>query len=258
VFVFFSSAFTMENSYSKVLVVGSRKVGKTSILSASLNGDFTETYAPTGFRIEKYYDVERGIEFMDTPGIDGDCLKLHNLSKFLQDPIIQEYTGKQVKDKRELLRDFDFSSLKAYVIVFAQSLHSRKMAYALHEAIREHNRKIQIIMVENRGDIPPSQEDIDLDKFWKAHDIVAAEKDGNQDATSWRKYEERIFDEDCPKLKHERADETKSVWVCAQTFEGLDKLMDQIGQQDNRQARRSHFKRAGGSRQCEPRNCVEA
>lgn len=91
--------------YRKILVVGARKTGKTSILStagqsrtaahsatadtardsswltsppvcvlsASVGGDFSKSYRPTS-RCARYYDVQHQLELIDCPGLDDALL----------------------------------------------------------------------------------------------------------------------------------------------------------------------------------------
>jgi GTPase SAR1 family protein len=59
----------MDTNYRRILVIGSKSIGKTSLLSTIVGGDFSKLYIPTS-RIESYFDIENKIEFIDTPGIE--------------------------------------------------------------------------------------------------------------------------------------------------------------------------------------------
>jgi len=243
-----------EKQYRSVLVIGAHKVGKTSILAASLNGDFSETYSPTGFRAESFYDVERGIQLIDTPGIDAESLlTADKYQKFKEDPIVFELLGKQPKERRELLTNVDFNSLYGYVIVYSPNLrHSIKMARALHYVIRTERRDVPILLVENTGDIPPGPEDIDANENWELREgRFTMPTDPNEDMEAYKL--NMIFTDIDPK----KLTPPKSIHVvCAQTFSGLDKLMDELSSREHKDALRQQFKRATGGRTCDPRRCA--
>jgi len=54
--------------FQKVLVAGAKHVGKTSLLSHIVNGEFGEVYNSTR-DAQSFFDCFRGIEFIDAPGL---------------------------------------------------------------------------------------------------------------------------------------------------------------------------------------------
>jgi len=244
-----------EKQYRSVLVIGAHKVGKTSILAASLNGDFSESYSPTGFRAESFYDVERGIQLIDTPGIDAESLlAADKYQKFKEDPIVFELLGKQPKERRELLTNVDFNSLYGYMIVYSPSLrHSIKMARALYYVIRTERRDVPIVLVENTGDIPPGPEDIDANDNWEGRERNFPMKDFSEKPEEQDTFKlNMIFNDIDPK----KIAPPNAIVVCAQTFAGLDNLMDSLSSGEHKDALRQQFKRSTGGRTCDPRRCV--
>ena len=59
---------------AKVVVVGARRVGKTSLLSYSITRDTCTEYEPTT-HMDTFYDVARNLEIIDTPGLEDRVLE---------------------------------------------------------------------------------------------------------------------------------------------------------------------------------------
>lgn len=225
-------------SKRSVLVIGARNVGKTSLITAALNGDFSEAYAPTGFKAEYFRDVYRKLELIDTPGVDLKILAEDSYRAFSQDPIVQEITGVQDAAHVELLKGFVKSTLYAIIIVHSNSLASERMANALHEVIRCANddlvRAVKIYYVKNEGDILPTADERKFSHEW-----------ANQS-------ENRIL----RPLKGNDATGTNHFTVNSQTFEGLDDLLNAVAGGEEEQQRRINQARAMSKRNCEPQTCI--
>eukprot|EP00954_Amorphochlora_amoebiformis_P017592 1320118-Amorphochlora_amoeboformis.AAC.3 len=165
-------------SYKRVMVLGAKRTGKSSLLGAALNGDMGEgqMYNPT-LRVERwitrvgrvqivenqeifystpsvryrFYDVDRKLQFIDTPGLDSQIL-LGDLLEFNKDPVVKEFLDEVEYEKKEILKDVQIPAISAFVIVFCadDAMHIRlfvtprvteRMAEALYNAISLKNDK---------------------------------------------------------------------------------------------------------------------
>lgn len=160
----------VDYEYRKILVIGAKKTGKTSILSTAVGGDFSRNYRPTA-RCGSYYDVQNMLELIDTPGLDDTLLngtkdteepvdfegvRQHYLN-FRDDPIVQEMlTEPREKDfKDNLLIDVDITQVDAYLIVYTDDERSKRLAKALRLAIltkRMNDNRRAIFMLYHQGD----------------------------------------------------------------------------------------------------------
>jgi len=163
-------ASAVDLEYRKILVIGARKTGKTSILSTAVCGDFSKTYRPTA-RCHHYYDVQNMLELIDTPGLDDTILNgtkdteepadfeairahYHN---FRDDPIVQELIS-EPKDrtyKENLLIDIDITQVDSYLILYTDDDRSKRVAKALRLAIltkRIHDNRRAIFLLSHQGD----------------------------------------------------------------------------------------------------------
>lgn len=139
--------------YRKILVVGAKKTGKTSILSTSVGGDFSKSYRPTA-RCAHYYDVEHLLELIDCPGLDDALLNGNkdteepldfegvrkHYQTFRDDPIVQELLTEPKADKdykQNLLIDVDITQVDAYLIVYTDDDRSKRVVRAFHETFPE-------------------------------------------------------------------------------------------------------------------------
>lgn len=139
-----------DTSYKRVLVLGSKKVGKTSLLSNISSREFDDEYYKTK-KVMKFWDVKRRLEFVDTPGLDDKILELmpDDGSQALEtedDPQIQSYI------KRE-----DLPEISGYLIMYCDDPVTKHMAYQLFRVVTQvfDDGKIQkpIWVVYNEGSI---------------------------------------------------------------------------------------------------------
>lgn len=171
-----SGTHPVDLEYRKILVIGAKKTGKSSILSTAVGGDFSKAYRPTA-RCASYYDVEHMLELIDTPGLDDtllngtkdtpeptdfDGVRSHYLA-FRDDPIVQELLS-EPKDGRSwrdnLLIDVDITTVDAYLIVYTDDDRSKRLAKALRLAIlskRINDNRRAIFLLHHHGDFdtPP-------------------------------------------------------------------------------------------------------
>jgi hypothetical protein len=160
----------VDYEYRKILVIGAKKTGKTSILSTAVGGDFSRNYRPTA-RCGSYYDVQHMLELIDTPGLDDTLLngtkdteepvdfegvRQHYLN-FRDDPIVQEMlTEPREKGfKDNLLIDVDITQVDAYLILYTDDERSKRLAKALRLAIltkRMNDNRRAIFMLYHQGD----------------------------------------------------------------------------------------------------------
>jgi len=145
--------------YSRILVTGARQVGKTTILTKAINGEYTHEYNVSR-QAERFYDCSRRLEFIDTPGIEDRILD-GSKKNFQNDPMVKSLLGDQKDDSINFLSGIDVNTIDAYIIVYTDCQRSRTMARALKRAIRdlenENLKKNPIIMVFNQSDVdrPP-------------------------------------------------------------------------------------------------------
>lgn len=154
-----------DTSYKKVLVLGSKKVGKTSLLTALTSREFDDEYHRTK-KVLRFWDVKRRLEFIDTPGLDDKILELI--------PNSSEQSLKTEEDP-EFIRVLnvhdteDLDSISAFVIVYSQANNITKhMAYQLKDVLSLHSKNSEgqkakkmakpIWIVENQGNILRVQE----------------------------------------------------------------------------------------------------
>lgn len=165
--------------------------------------------------------MERGLELIDTPGIEGDLLipdfhlsqepsQLQTYLKFSSDPIIKEFVGEQEEERIELLRGVDVSTIYGFMIVQTQEKASRAMATAIQEALRSSTltQDAWIYVVTNEGDFPKSP----YDGFWEKR-------------TDGKIFEERTL---LRVNDDEYSEVTGRFNVSARSFAGLDSLLDQV------------------------------
>mmetsp|Transcript_29582 Transcript_29582/g.41239 ORF Transcript_29582/g.41239 Transcript_29582/m.41239 type:complete len:225 (+) Transcript_29582:117-791(+) len=138
--------------YRKVLMLGSKKVGKTSLLSAVTSREFDDEYYKTK-RVVSFYDVKRRLEFIDTPGLDDKILDLMPDDKEIwdieNDPQIMSYfRGKEGQD---------LASISGFFIMYSSEDPVTKiMAFQLLHVVTqvyEETKKKPIWVVENEGSI---------------------------------------------------------------------------------------------------------
>jgi len=143
-----------ELQYRSVLVIGSQKSGKTSLLSNAINSHFSDDYQPTK-HVERFFDVSRQIEFIDCPGIaneiifgadyakprEGQRLNAKKLqSKYLafqDDPLVREilnYPKDFERKENNILVGVDIQRIDAYLIVY-NDYYSMAVAKALRHSI---------------------------------------------------------------------------------------------------------------------------
>eukprot|EP00808_Paulinella_micropora_P030618 g72573.t1 len=144
----------------RIVVIGAKEVGKTSILSHALTGDFDSEYFPTTRR-EVYYDVRRSLELVDTPGIDdnvfgdkpNDKLTTKKAMKTAQDAFREDLAVEALLEESELSKQE-----VAYLIVWSDRRPSwsdkqtsgcpnHDMAKALCYLLRD--RDVQVFVVRN-------------------------------------------------------------------------------------------------------------
>jgi len=115
------SSFAETNDFKRVLVLGSKKVGKTSLLSAISSREFDDDYYKTK-KIDKFWDIQRRLEFIDTPGLDDKILELMPLTdkpilNMEEDPEIQEI----------FMAGRKLGAIGGYMLVYAQEDHVTKI-----------------------------------------------------------------------------------------------------------------------------------
>eukprot|EP00998_Keelungia_sp_KM082_P004958 NODE_1631_length_1272_cov_64.027074_g1616_i0.p2 GENE.NODE_1631_length_1272_cov_64.027074_g1616_i0~~NODE_1631_length_1272_cov_64.027074_g1616_i0.p2 ORF type:complete len:241 (+),score=88.42 NODE_1631_length_1272_cov_64.027074_g1616_i0:372-1094(+) len=233
-----------DSTYKNILVIGARKVGKTSILAAAISGDFSEDYAATN-RVDHYYDCERNLHLIDTPGVNFDVLD-RNFTSFKADPMIKEYIGQQEENKVEYLKDVDASTFIAYVIVHSEQSESAMMAQALREVIRrnESTSDILLYMVKNTGDI-----DTD-DGVWDLRKKQAMARHVGDDAEK----QQSLFEDMTPTPDDAY---TKYKTVCARTMSGLSDFLNELHEkvEQDYQSNRRRIRKVIPKRGCST-NCV--
>ncbi|GAB5359605.1 hypothetical protein AAMO2058_000557900 [Amorphochlora amoebiformis] len=140
-----------DTGYKRVLLLGSKKVGKTSLVSAVTSREFDDEYYKTK-RVVNFWDVKRRLEFIDTPGLDDKILELmpdQTQFKVEDDPQLQSYF--QGQDGQDL------SSISGYVIMFStEDPVTKIMAVQLLRVVTQVfvEGKKPIWIVENEGSIP--------------------------------------------------------------------------------------------------------
>jgi len=173
-----------EINFKRVLVVGAMQVGKSSIVSAGLCNDFTNSYAPTTC-LETFADCERRVEYIDMPGLaeeilfgisdgtftddgfdelssDGAVVDDKKMRKkfndFNTDPIVREILGAEKSGEAEdpiiFINDKMFETFDAYLIVWNdnRSLRiARALFYALEEKQRERERESKQSSAQAKG-----------------------------------------------------------------------------------------------------------
>mmetsp|Transcript_5798 Transcript_5798/g.10653 ORF Transcript_5798/g.10653 Transcript_5798/m.10653 type:complete len:229 (-) Transcript_5798:128-814(-) len=143
-----------DNSYKKLLVLGSKKVGKTSLLSAVTSREFDDEYYKTK-RVVSFWDVKRRLEFIDVPGLDDKILELMDDDKSSNStPLIDD--DPQIKSFFKEEDGQDLASISGYIIMYSnEDTVTQRMAFELLRVVTQvYERKDKPIwIVENEGSI---------------------------------------------------------------------------------------------------------
>ncbi|GAB5356282.1 hypothetical protein AAMO2058_000277100 [Amorphochlora amoebiformis] len=217
-------------SYKRVMVLGAKRTGKSSLLGAALNGDMGEgqMYNPT-LRVERFYDVDRKLQFIDTPGLDSQIL-LGDLLEFNKDPVVKEFLDEVEYEKKEILKDVQIPAISAFVIVFCADEVTERMAEALYNAISLKNDKADgarltrlapIFMVYNQ--------------FWQKSGVV--KKKGKMGSKKPESKENKVkktaetgkSEEEMKESEYKKQyGSQRFMTVNVKTFKNLDDLLDRI------------------------------
>jgi len=154
-------------------------VGKTSLLSAAINGDTDQDYASTRHS-EVYYDVGRRLELIDTPGVE-DYVLDGTFKNFQSDPLVKSIVHEQKDDKLNLLAGAgDTNTIDAYVIVFTNERRSQHLARAIRRAIRcinnDNIRDNPIYLLWNRTDMDRGKLDSEKEAEYEKLVILANQR----------------------------------------------------------------------------------
>lgn len=209
-------------------------------------------------RLESFWDVERGLEFIDTPGFEGSLmianyavadksmLQRQQERLFESDPVVQALVpvgGRGSKSQQTLdwAKGLKLDSVAGYMVVYTHTTSSFKMARALSFLVSEFGRK-PVFMVRNDGDLPKSVYD---EEFWARQEPMGTEK------CKVFAGEGKDSIPDTLELK-----DVRSFIVSARTFKNLDKLFDAVAAGTGASVIRGRPRfYSHGGRSCEPRNC---